>query len=139
MCVCITGHWSVECIWIMRRWSSNLGNLPLWNLGSVTYCYIAILDPPHPLLSTSDLLSGVSAPSYPDIPSNNVSLVSAQNNPPTRASPISIPEYWYSVTIKPTMQAKWYVTRACSCHGSGLIGLIDQGLTCRCINNTLFL
>ena len=39
--VCVTGHWSVRYIWIMRWWCSNLGQWPLQNLGSVDYCYIA--------------------------------------------------------------------------------------------------
>ena len=36
----------MECVWIMRWWSSNLRHWPLWNLGSVvnvTYC----LSPSH--------------------------------------------------------------------------------------------
>ena len=35
VCVCVTGHRSVEYVQIMRWWSSNLGQWPLQNLGSV--------------------------------------------------------------------------------------------------------
>ena len=53
VCVCVTGHRSMEYSRIMRWWSSNLGHWPLQNLGLVAYCYIAILDPHRPLLPPS--------------------------------------------------------------------------------------
>ena len=41
-CVCVSGNQPVECVQIMRRWSSNLGQGPLKSLGSVTNCYILV-------------------------------------------------------------------------------------------------
>ena len=96
MCVCVTGHRSVECVQNMRWWISNLRQWPLWNLGSVYYCYIAILDPTCTLLLISDVLPGEAYPSYPDTPFINIRLVFAQDHPLTWESPISVPEYWYS-------------------------------------------
>ena len=64
----------------MGRWISNLGKQPLQNLGSVAYCYIAILAPPLPLLPSSDvLLGGGASPSCPNTPATDVRLVSAQD------------------------------------------------------------
>ena len=39
--VCVTGHWYVRYVWIMRWWCSNLIQRPLQNLGSIAYFYIA--------------------------------------------------------------------------------------------------
>ena len=58
VCVCVIGHRFVECVWIKRWWSSNLGQLPLQNCGSVAYCYIDILDPPRPILPPFNVLPG---------------------------------------------------------------------------------
>ena len=47
MCVfCVAGYRSVECVRIMRWWSSNFVQWTLQNLGSVDYSHIAILEPP---------------------------------------------------------------------------------------------
>ena len=90
LCVCVTGHQSVDCVRIMRWWISNFRQLPLPHLVSVAYCYIAILDPPRPPFPLSDVLTGGGAPSWPNTPSTDVLLVSAQDHPPTCLRP-SIP------------------------------------------------
>ena len=48
VCVCVTGYQSLECVQIMRWWSSNLGQRPLWNLGSVDNVMSTY---PHPNIS----------------------------------------------------------------------------------------
>ena len=58
LCVCVTGHRSVEYVRIMRWLNSNLGQWPLQNLGSVAYSYVFIIDLPRPLLPRSDVLLG---------------------------------------------------------------------------------
>ena len=61
-CAYVTGHRFGEYAQIMRWWSSNIGQKPLRNLGSVNYCYIAILDPLRPLLPSSDVFPGGVSP-----------------------------------------------------------------------------
>ena len=63
--VCVPVNQYVECFVIMRWWISNLGQWPLQNLGSVTYCYVSILELTHPLLLLSDLLPGGGCPLLP--------------------------------------------------------------------------
>ena len=53
--MCVTSHQSVECVQIMRWLSSNLGEWPLWNLGSVAYCYVLYLS--HPTLPSLHIMS----------------------------------------------------------------------------------
>ena len=91
-----TGHRTVGYVQIMRWWSSNLRQRPLQNLGSVAYCYIFSIDLPFPLFLPSDALTGGAAPSCPETPSTNVRIFSAQNHPPTWASPVSFPAYQFS-------------------------------------------
>ena len=93
VCVCVTGHRSVGFVQIIRWWSSNPGKWPLRNLGSVAYCYVFILDLPHPLFPPSDVLPGGAPPSFPNTPSTNVCCVSEQDHPPTWDSPVSVPAY----------------------------------------------
>ena len=68
MCVCATGHSSMVYVQIRMWWSSNLGQKPLHNLGSVDYCYAYILEPPHLLFPPSNVLLGVAYPSCPKTP-----------------------------------------------------------------------
>ena len=42
VCVCVAKHQPVECVQIMRWWSSNLRQRPLRNLGSVANCYLLV-------------------------------------------------------------------------------------------------
>ena len=81
--VCVTGYRSMGYVWIMRWCISNLVQWPLRNLVSVAYCYIFILDPPHPLFPTSDFLLEESATSFPDTSSIEARRVSAQYHLPT--------------------------------------------------------
>ena len=76
---------------VVRWWSSNLGQLPLQNLGSVAYCYVFILYPPRPHFPPSNVLPEGVAPSCLDTPSTGVRHVSTQDHMPE--SPVSVPEY----------------------------------------------
>ena len=93
MCVCVTGHRSVGYVQTMRWRSSNLGQQPLQNLGSVAYCYVNILDPPRPLFQPPNVLLGEATPSCLDKPSTNAHRVSAQYHPTNWPSPVSVPVY----------------------------------------------
>ena len=42
VCVCVAGHQTVECIQIIRWWSSNLRKVPLRSLGSFANCYLLV-------------------------------------------------------------------------------------------------
>ena len=95
VCVCVTGHQSLECVQIMRWWTSNIVQWPIRNLGYVTYCYTAIIDPTHPLPLPPNILPGEADPSWPKTPSTNVHILSTQDHLNTRASPVSVPEYRY--------------------------------------------
>ena len=75
----VTGHRYVDYVQIMRWRNSNLGQWPLWNLGSVAYCYVFIIDPPCTLLPSSYVLLAGSAPSFPNTPSAKIRLVPAQD------------------------------------------------------------
>ena len=96
MCVCVNGHRSLECVQIIRWWNYNLGQWPIRNLASISYCYIYIIDPPCPILPPPDVLPGGSAPFCPDNTTIEVFLVYTQYCPPTQASPVSVPAYQYS-------------------------------------------
>ena len=93
ICVCVTGHLYVDCVQIIMRCISNLRQWPLWNLGFIAYFYIAILDPPRPLLLRSDVLLGGISPYFPDTISTDVYIVSTQDHLPIWASPVSVPSY----------------------------------------------
>ena len=93
MCVCVIGHRYVGYFRIMRWWSSNLGQWPLHNLGSVAYCYLFILDPPRPVFPPSNVLLGGGRTLLPQYPSTDVHRFSAQYHPPNLVSPVSVPVY----------------------------------------------
>ena len=57
VCVCVTGHQSLECVWIMSWWSSNLLQWPIRNLGSIANLSIYIPVPPFQLFSLSPSMS----------------------------------------------------------------------------------
>ena len=96
ICVCFTGHRSEGYVWIMRWWSSNLGQRPCRNLGSMAYCYIAIIDPPRHLLPPYGVLLGGEATSCTNTPSTNVCLVSTHDHSLTQESPISVQAHQFS-------------------------------------------
>ena len=81
------------CVQIMNWSISNLGQWPLWNLGSVAYCYVFIIGPPNPLFLPSNVLTGRVSTSWPNTPYTDVCLVYAQDHPPTWESPVYFPEY----------------------------------------------
>ena len=74
MCVCVSvgacvaGHQSMDCVQIIRWWSSNLGKRPLRNLRYVTNCYIFILVPLYPSFLLTDALLGGVTPLLPRQP-----------------------------------------------------------------------
>ena len=91
--VCVTGHWYVRYVWIMRWWCSNLIQWPLRNLGSIAYCYIAYFwtcPPPPP----DDWCPYRKSSHYCfTSPSTNNLPVTAWDRPPTQASPVSVSAY----------------------------------------------
>ena len=56
MCVCVSSHQTVECVQIMRWWSSNLIQGRLRSLGSVANCYVLVYLT-RPSLSSRFLIS----------------------------------------------------------------------------------
>ena len=72
-CVCYD-HQFVEYVWIMRWLSSYLRNWPLQKLGYFAYFYIAIIEPPHPILPPSDFLPGGASPSWTATSSTYINL-----------------------------------------------------------------
>ena len=42
VCVCVDGHYPMECFQIMRWWSYKLGQEPLRIPGSVANCYVLV-------------------------------------------------------------------------------------------------
>ena len=62
--------------------------------GYIDYFYIAyLLNPSHPFFLPSDVRPGDAYHSCPATPVINFRPVSARDHPPTRASPVSVPEY----------------------------------------------
>ena len=97
VCLCVTNHQSMGCVQIMRWWSSNLGQCPLRNLGSIAYCYLFILVQSCLPFLPYNVLPGGSSPFCPNTSSTDVRRVSAHDHPPTWASSISIPAYQCSM------------------------------------------
>ena len=71
-------------------------------LSSVAYCYMAyLLNPLRPILLPSCVRPGGAAHSCPASSDINFRHVNARDHPPTRASPISVPEYQKTFTYLP--------------------------------------
>ena len=86
----------MKCVQIIRLCSSNVGQWPLQNLGSVVYFYISILDPPRPLsFCLMSFWEGGGIPPWLETLSADICLVSTQDNPPMWASCLSITRVWW--------------------------------------------
>ena len=83
MCVCVTGHRYVGYVQIMRWQSSNIGQQPLKNLGSVAYCCAFILDPTRSLLLPSYVLFGRYPTPTPTTPTPRSIMSKHRIIPPT--------------------------------------------------------
>ena len=116
VCVHVAGHQPVECVEIMRWWIYNLRQGLLRILGSVANCYALVYfaRPYHSSCLLVYFRGGI--PLLPQHPHHR--RVSAQDHPPTWASPVSVPEYqcltpqpYSSLSVPPPSNPPWIPSR----------------------------
>ena len=117
--VCVTGHQYMGYVQIMSWWSSNLGQWPRQNLGSVAYCYISIIGPPHPILPFSGVLPGWVSPPAPT-PPPPISILS----PHRITRPLESVWFdwsWISEFLHPTFSRDQHLWKCCHVQGFHLL------------------
>ena len=93
-----TYHQYVQCDWIMRWWSSNIGQWLLQNQALLLIVTYLFTRPPCLTLILLDLPPRESP--LPSLSSDTAHLAFKQDHPPTWASPVSVPAY-HSRVISP--------------------------------------